>query len=243
MRRWPWPTCYTTDEDTAADRVRRARQRHRRRQRDADRGARVAGRRTACSRSTPTARSPTRRTRTSTAATASPTGRTTARRLATCHRHDHGRSPVNDAPVAVRRFVSDQRGHALTSRVGVLGERHRRGQRCADGGARVSGPAHGALLSIADGSFTYTPPPTSTAATASPTGQRRRRRDSRGDGHVSVTAVNDAPIAGRLCLFVVHGPRGHPGVGGNYPGERHRRRQAAVLVLRCPSPARSRSRA
>jgi VCBS repeat-containing protein len=106
-------------------------------------------------------------------------------------------APVNDAPVAFDDSYSTNEDTALTvPAAGVLGN-----DTDLDGGtlhaALVAGPAHGALTLNPDGSFSYLP----SLNYNGPDSFTYRANDGQNDSAVAtvaitVTAVNDAPVAG-----------------------------------------------
>ena len=101
---------------------------------------------------------------------------------------------VNDAPVAIDDAVTTTEDTPVSGNVLANDTDVDAGTTLT--ASLVASPTHGTVTLNADGSFTYTPAPTTTAPTAS----RTRRTTGPLDSNVAtvtitVTAVNDAPVA------------------------------------------------
>ena len=104
-------------------------------------------------------------------------------------------NPVNDAPVAVNdSYTTDEDTPLTRPAPGVLGN-DTDVESATLTAVLVTGPSHGTLTLNADGSFTYTPAANFNGATASPTRRATACPVERGDGELTINAVNDAPVA------------------------------------------------
>ena len=109
-------------------------------------------------------------------------------------------NPANDAPVAVADSATVERrrdGHgAVVGGVERAGQRHRRGERPAYGGAGDRAGATARLTLNADGTFSYTHDGSETTSDSfTYTGQRRHADGNTVTVSITVTPVNDAPVA------------------------------------------------
>ena len=168
-----------------------------------------------------TARSPTPRPPTTTAPTRSPTGPPTAGRQQRRHRHDHRHRGQRRPDRGDDAYTIAEDTTLTVAAPGVLGN-----DTDADGdpltAVLVRAQPTAPLTLNADGSFTYTP----TANYNGPDSFTYQANDGTLDSQpatvtITVTAVNDAPVAGRRRL---HHRRGHAADrrGARCARQRHR---------------------